>query len=71
MWIVVVVEEHYPSVFHFDNEVEAKKAYEKYKDDRAIVHIAEVKDTSFNEESYDNSHKNKDDVKTWNVEWYI
>lgn len=71
MWVVVVVEEYYPSVLHFDDEVEAKKAYEKYKGNQSIVHIAEVKDTAFYEESMKDYGMDKDKIKTWDVEWYI
>lgn len=70
MWIVVVVDSYYPSVFHFDDEVEAKKAYEKYKNHRIVTHFAKVEDYCFDEEiTEDFSNIKLDDVKTWDVDW--
>lgn len=70
MWIVVVIETYYPSVLHFENEDLAKEAYEKHKNKKAVVHMAEVKSTTFNEELAETDMKEKY-LKTWNVEWYL
>lgn len=67
MWIVVVAEYYYPSVFHFDNEVEARKCYEKNKGAR-VVHIAKVEESDYCKE--DVSEEDIKDVERLDVEWY-
>lgn len=69
MWIVVVVDEHYPSVFHFKNEEDARESYEKERGMGFIVHLAEVKDSKIdhNNTSY---NFDEDNIESYDVEWY-
>ena len=67
MWIVVVVDHYYPSVFHFDNEDEAKESYEKERHMGFAVHLAKVEQSKFDKEVYD-FDENK--PETLDVEWH-
>jgi uncharacterized protein (DUF2249 family) len=72
MWIVVIVNQHYPSVLHFHNEQEAKEQYNLYKENGFVVHLAKVHDYQFNEDDiFDFEGINKDNIKTWDIKWYI
>jgi len=68
MWIVVVVEPYYPSVFHFENEDEALKCFNKNKDNGKVTHLAEVKKCQFNHDLYEFDEKN---MESLDVEWYL
>lgn len=67
MWIVVVVDNYYPSVFHFDNEEEARKSYEKERFMGHAVHLAEVKESKFDKEVYEFDESKPETI---DVEWY-
>lgn len=68
MWIVVVVEPYYPSIFHFNNEAEARVCYEKNKNDGKVTHLAVPIKSNYNEELYE---FDVNDPETLDVEWYI
>lgn len=70
MWIVVVVEHYYPSVFHFDNKDEALTCYKKNKDSGRMghaVHLAKVEESNYCKEIYE-FDENK--IEALDVEWY-
>lgn len=66
MWIVVVVQSHYPSVFHFDEEGEARESYDQSKEYGHVVHLAKVLDSDY---CYDFKNIDKEDIKTLDVDW--
>ncbi|MBX0320268.1 hypothetical protein [Shouchella clausii] len=53
MWIVVVVDQYYPSVFHFDNEEEAKTSYLKKRSMGYAVHLAKVTHTKLDIDEFE------------------
>lgn len=68
MWIVVVAEPYYPSVFHFTNEDEARDCYNKNKENGKVTHFAEVVKSNFNHDLYEFDEK---DMESLDVDWYI
>lgn len=73
MWIVVVGEEHYPSIFHFKTKQEAEICFKKNKNAGAFVHMAEVSITSFVDE-YEHTdvqeYKKTFNPEKLDIEWY-
>lgn len=69
LWIVVIVYTHYPSVLHFENEVEARKAYEKYKGEGFAVHLAKVHEHSVDEEHMKEYGKKFKEISDLDVKW--
>jgi len=69
MWIVVVVDNYYPSVFHFKDEEEARKSYEKERYMGHVVHLAEVKESKSNQDNIHNEF-DENNIETLDVEWY-
>ncbi|POI16642.1 hypothetical protein C2145_11190 [Bacillus velezensis] len=70
MWIVIVVAHYYPSVFHFDNEEEARKCYEKNKEELYTghaIHFVEVKASKYYKEQ---GKFGLDKAETLDVRWY-
>lgn len=67
MWIVVVLEHYYPSVFHFSNEKEAKECYERNKTCGFGAHLAWVQASHLDKTVYE-FDENK--IDTLDVEWY-
>lgn len=57
MWIVVVVDQYYPSVMHYSDEEQAKESFNKNKSKGNVTHIAKV-------ERY---HVNDWDSNNWDV----
>lgn len=72
MYIVVVVNQHYPSVLHFKDRLEAIEKYEEYKERGYVVHLAQVETSHFNTDDYqfeyDKLRDYKDDVENIPVE---
>lgn len=50
MWLVVVLDDYYPSVIHYDNEKEAMESFEKNKSRGYATHIVKVLETYINKE---------------------
>jgi hypothetical protein len=67
MWLVVVVENYYPSVLHYDSEEEARESFERNKSEGYVTHIAKVSETYINPDEAD-GRASKDNC--WDVEWY-
>lgn len=67
MWIVVVADHYYPSVFHFDSEEEAIKSYKKERYMGFAVHLAKVEKSKFDKEVFE---FDVDNPETLDVEWY-
>lgn len=64
MWIVVIVDEFYPSVYHFKEQEEAKHFYGKVNNMKRghVVHLAKVKESCVDKEELDERQK-------MDVEW--
>lgn len=81
MYIVVVVESYYPSVFHFTSKEEAVECYEKNKEEFGhVVHLAKVETSHFNEDNLPVEYGKEDEqtveyfnknVEKLDVEWYV
>lgn len=71
MWIVVVVDNFYPSVYHFDNKEDAIRSYNKERSMGHIIHLAEVKDSKVNEDNFSiDFDYGRNDIEALDVEWY-
>lgn len=68
-WIVVIVDPYYPSVYHFDNEDEAKEAYETHAGSDFVTHLAEVKEQTISPDGMDLYEKNNRNIKALDVQW--
>lgn len=72
-WIVVTVDPYYPSVRHFKTEEEAWNAYHriielnKEHDAAPLVHLSQVKDYHFHEETA--QAQGKKTLLEFDVEW--
>lgn len=80
MYIVVVVNQHYPSVLHFKDRSEAIEKYEEYKEQGYVIHLAQVETSHFNTEDFqfqnDELRNYKEDIdhipaNALDVEWYL
>jgi len=68
MWIVTIIESHYPSVFHFEEREDAENYFdfliqnEEYKD---ITHLAKVERTVSNAPMITGEN-----INDFDVNWY-
>jgi hypothetical protein len=67
MWIVVVVEHYYPSVFHFDNKEEAFACYQRQVRYGHAVHLAKTVYSKYDKDIYEFDESN---IESLDVEWY-
>lgn len=73
LWIVVVGDTFYPSIFHFENEEEATEHFKRIKEEKYydFIHIAKVKDTLIDsEESGERrEHLSSISLDEWDIDW--
>lgn len=67
MWAVIIIDTYYPSLYHFETEEEARKCFEKHKED-FNVHLAKVEETMIHEDELSSIKKN--DILSYDVDWY-
>lgn len=65
MWIVVVLDYYYPSVFHFEEELAALDLYNEYKEYGFLVHLARIESSTLNI----NKQKNSEKEDVFNIKW--
>lgn len=71
MWIVVILDTFYPSIYHFDDEAQATSFYHRMKDNGYghAVHLSEVKTVTVTDEEKERKF-DEGNVEALNVEWH-